>query len=75
MMRGWLNRVAGLLVGSILLYSSVDHNSQQQLLGLYAPNTAERIGYDLSILAIGALGIWAIYRGIRPKQKPTTELV
>ncbi len=66
-MRGWLNRVAGIVVGALLLYANANGGT---FLGFYAPTNGQAVGFDLAKLAIYALAVWAIYRGIRPKKWP-----
>ena len=67
-MRGLLNRAAGIVVGVLLLMATTQ-DGPGTFLGLYPPNTAERIGYDLGKLALDAAALWVIYRGIRPRPK------
>lgn len=63
-----ITRIAGIVAGVLVLLGSTMGDSGT-VLGLYMPDNAQRVGFDLSKLAIDALAIWAIYRGIRPKRK------
>ena len=67
-MRGLLSRAVGIVVGVLLLMATTQ-DGPGTFLGLYPPNTAQRIGYDLGRLAIDAVALWAIYKGIRPRRK------
>ena len=71
-MKHLLNRLAGVVVGIFLLLAATQGGADT-VLGLYLPNSANRFGFDLAKVAIDALGLWAIYRGIRPKRKPEAK--
>lgn len=61
-----LKRVFMVGFGALLLIA----NSQGEagtFVGLYPPTSSQRIGFDAAHLALAALAIWAMYRGIRPK--------
>ena len=66
-------RVAMIAIGIFLLMAGTIDDTLGIVLGLYPPDTAERVGFDLGKLALDALALWAIYRGIRPRQKTVSE--
>jgi hypothetical protein len=65
--RHWLNRLAGIVVGAVLLIGTSGHEGT--ILGFYPPNDTELVGRDAATLAIDALALSALYRGFVPKQK------
>jgi hypothetical protein len=61
-------RVALVGGGAFLLVANSMGGGEGTLLGFYPPATAEMIGFDISKIAIAALALWFIYRGIRPRR-------
>jgi hypothetical protein len=55
------------LAGGLFLFAAnmMGESDGNTVLGLYPPNSGERIGYDLAKLAIGGLALWIMYRGVR----------
>jgi hypothetical protein len=61
-----LKRVFMVGVGALLLVANSEGEAGT-FLGMYPPTNAERAGFDAAKIALAALALWAIYRGIRPK--------
>ena len=70
-MKGWLNRAAGIIVGGILLSVTTRNSGPNTILGFYPPTSGEWIGADLVTLAVDAVAVWAIYRGLQPRHRPS----
>lgn len=69
-MRTVLWRIALIVGGAFLLLANSLGGEDGTFLALYPPASAERIGFDVAKLAVAALALWLIYRGIRPKRRP-----
>ena len=65
-----MSMLCNLSLGDVLLLTvnNFYNRNDETFLGFYPPNNGERIGFDIAKLAIAALALWFIYRGVFPNR-------
>ena len=54
--------------GLFLLVANAMGGADGTFLGFYPPASSQMIGFNIAKLAIAALALWCIYRGVRPQR-------
>lgn len=64
-----IRRIALVVGGLFLLVANNSGGGDGTFLGFYPLASSEMVGYNISKLAIAALALWIIYRGVRPRRR------